>query len=99
MFQHDGTDPSQSDTRPRFSSLARCYNVVRELETRKLDGLDGQVIEEIAKIAKYSTTPSYLQNVFNQWRTWKQKALGCDDHLRHEFLLDRLSSLELEFRR
>ena len=81
------------------STVNRWYNVVQELALRDLDDLDTKTAQEIAYLARYSTTPYFVQNVLSHWKAWKHPAAtACDESVHQEFLRGRLEAVMMELR-
>lgn len=53
------------------TTVSRAYNVALEFERRGITNLDDSTAQVIAEAAKYSTTVSYVQDMFMLWQQWK----------------------------
>jgi len=64
------------------TTVNRAYNVVSEFQRRGVTSLDDAMAKEIAGVAKYSATASYVQKVFIQWQAWKTSKASTEEQRR-----------------
>ena len=55
------------------NTIYRAFNVAAQFERLKLESLTSQTVAEIAEEAGYSTTASYVSDVYLKWVSWKRK--------------------------
>jgi hypothetical protein len=58
------------------NTVNRAYKIVADFERLGLKSLDGNLAEEIAERARYSSTPSLVQGLFLRWRAWRNALDG-----------------------